>query len=190
MSLLQVDVGIRHPYPAIGGDTYYWWTEVYYLDGDDFSGYPAMRLAIRRAFGRSHTAYCSLQLLHFKDPPGRGNVIETVEGNFAEGFIPPSDDYAILINVAMVDFFDGDGNRFRKYIRQPFQPGDEADGLLTSTGIGRLENYASWVVDQGVFRTLHGGLLERYDISPRVHMRQLRHGTKRRERHLLAQEPF
>lgn len=187
VALTQVDTGIRHPYPEIGGDTYYFWTQVYYLDSDDFSDLNQMRIAVRRAIQRSLTSFCSIQLSQFKQPPGRGNVIATLSNGFAQGSVNPGPGSTRLITVGMVDYFDSANNRFRKYYRQPLRDSDMDGDMLSASGLAQIAEYADYVLGEGVFRTLHGGLLERYQISPRVHKWQLRHGTKRSERQILGE---
>lgn len=188
MALTQIDLGIRYPYPTFGGDTYYYWTSVYYADSDDFTSLANMAFAVRSVAREGLTNYCSLQLSNLKQPPGRGNIVYVHHNNFTAGSVISDGSYAILIQVGMVDFFDADGNRFRKYYRQPLRRVDVDGDMLSSTGIANITHYADTVMADGRFRTLHGGLLDNYTVSPRIHKWQLRHGTKRRLERLLEQE--
>lgn len=86
-----------------------------------------------------------------------------------------------LFNVARVDFPAGTGRPSRKYLRLPIAEEDQDNGTFTSTFVSLInQNYGVVLGDIDEFVDVDGEPLGTGICQPKVGMRQLRRGSKKR----------
>ncbi|MGV1080889.1 MAG: hypothetical protein ACOYD1_13810 [Candidatus Nanopelagicales bacterium] len=181
MTLNQYDCGKRVPYTP-NPDGYYYWSSTYYVDSADFSNTAAMT-ALVTSFEKLIT--CSnvqMTTWHRKIPPGRGNIVASFSQFLQTGLRPIGTDGYSLLNIARWSLVAASGAKSYKYIRLPLRPIDCTGVLLSSSGFTLQNASLSNFLSTGKFRNQYGSPYVSGSVSPFIHMWQLRHGTKRRER--------
>ena len=185
MNLVQVDFCKRVPYSPLASDFYYW-TNVYYMDADDFL---TLGLLVGRAqfFEQARlTEDAELIQCDVKDPPGRGNVIFTTDNFFGQTGVLPSEGEYSLLNIARWTFRSSTGRYSYRLNRQPLRPSD-MDGMnLSDSGYALQLSRCQSLVNTGQVYNSHGELLVSGSVDRRLHMWQLRDGTRRRQRNPLS----
>jgi hypothetical protein len=185
VNLVQVDFCKRVPYsPNPSG--YYYWTNVYYLDADDF---PTLNLVVNRVQSFEVirlTEDVELWEATLKDPPGRGNVVLKVSNFFGQtGEVPSEGEYSLL-NVARWTFRSSTGRYSYRLNRMPLRPSDMDGPNLSDSGFAFQQLRASSLVNSGQVYNSYGELLVSASVDRRLHMWQLRDGTRRRRRNPLT----
>lgn len=176
--LTQFDMLKGFPYPSNPSGWYYW-TSVLYVDSDDFDNQSQMILAV---LGRERL--CSRENIHYwgyriKQPPGRGNVVLTASfTGTGTGSLPAIADPQILC-IARWTLADSFGHKTYRLVRYPIGTSEIEGDRLTPAGLLRQQTSINTFLATNIFRNKYGRVLETGAASPRVHMWQLRHGTKR-----------
>lgn len=184
MSVVQIDWQLRHPYDA-NPDGWYYWTNTYYLVAADPLDFPSYvpRIETPMLYGMLHETQANR--LKVTMPPHSNTVLENAfsfnhVGN--KGSLP-----TILENVARVNFFIGETYASYKLLRGCIGNSEiEADGTLNATTRANLQrDYADGLIANGLTDDT-GTEFTSAVVSPLLHHWQLRHGTKRRQRVVIA----
>jgi len=97
------------------------------------------------------------------------------------GGVVTTEEYLPLFNVARVDFPAGTGRPSRKYLRLPVLESVQVNGVFTSSFIAANNAaYGTPLGDIDEFVDVDGEPLGTSVLQPKVGMRQLRRGSKRR----------
>jgi len=73
-----------------------------------------------------------------------------------------------------------------RFWREGFLETDADGQVWTSTALARSQSKVDVMAESGYVCSLHGGIIDSIVCDPRVAMRQLRHGTKRRATRVLT----
>lgn len=185
MTLWQVDWGKRIPYPGMA-DGYYYWSSTYYLDRSDFATDHDLT---SECYDIEQITTCdNVEQTYFnvKHSPGRGGVVSTTYQFHQTGFVPIGDGSWSLITIARWNLYSTTGRPTRKYIRMPLREVDMAGDMLSSSGYALQVAKLNSFLAHGPFRNAYGERLVMGEVSPFLHPWQLRHGTKRSRRPVIA----
>lgn len=185
MPVYQVDYQCRYPHEDTD-DGYYYWTNCYYTVADNpidaevnLNGIMTNMYTVACIVG-VETLFCQV-----KSPPGRQAplYIDPLGDIFG---VLPAPDGGLLTNTVRVYGLVAGRQVWYKRWRVPLRPSD-IDGLVLEGSFhAYLEANFSALAAAGVLTTVTGDVIEEIHVSPRVHMWQLRHGTKRRARPVFA----
>lgn len=178
MALTQFDILKSLPYPALPSGRYYW-TTVAYVDSDDWSNQNQMILHVlqrERLITRANVRFDGYTI---KRPPGRGNIILQADPTPApNGSLAAVADPQI-ISIARWTLRDNQNHPTYRLVRYPLGTEDIDADMLSASGYARQVASLNTFLATGTFRSKYGRVLTAGTVSPRVHMWQLRHGTKR-----------
>lgn len=184
MPVMQIDWQLRYPYAA-NPDGHYYWTNTYYLVTPDPLDFPAYipRIETPMLYGMLHD--CQANRLLVTTPPHSGIVQENAFSFNHAGNKSSMD--TILENVARVHFFIGAEYAGYKILRACIGTEEiEPDGTLNATTRANLQrDYADGLIANGLTND-QGIEYSSAVVSPLIHHWQLRHGTKRRQRVVIA----
>jgi len=97
------------------------------------------------------------------------------------GTAPVNGDLLPLFNVMRVDFnVSGGGRPSRKYYRLPMGEFDQANGTITSGALSVWNAAVANLATGGYYRDVDGQVIIDASVYPKVGMRQLRRGSKRK----------
>lgn len=184
MALRQYDIVKRIAYPPNPGGYYYWSTTLYYDTADFGSAAQALNRALN--VDRIHTIdQAQYMKVVVKEPPGRGNVIQTVTPFSTFGMIASTTEPFSLINVMRLQMFYDDDRHSYRYMRMPILDIWTAGESLTPYLLARAASYINNQKAVSGFpaaRNQYGGSCTAGLSPTKLSMWQLRHGTLRRER--------
>lgn len=181
MDLIQIDCCKSFPYDPNPSGLYYW-TSVYYADLDEFLGYPQVISTFFQIEQFAMLDSTKFVQMNIKNPPGRGNIVYTVDNFFGQGGLTDDTDNYSLIMAARWHFWDDQGRYSWRLNRGPIR-GIEMEGNNLSD-YGHFRNEAiinSWRARCTPYNS-HGAEITRFEVAPKIAMWQLRHGTKRSRR--------
>lgn len=184
MTVVQIDWQFRYPYAA-NPDGFYYWTNNYFLDVADPMDFPSYVPRIQNVARQGMMNSGKFNRILVTSPPHSGTVLENAF-SFNTGGNRTSLD-TILENVVRVHFFIGSKYASYKLLRAAVGTSEiEPDGSLNPTTLAYLQTYYAdaaitngWCDDAGVLYTSAV-------VQPKIHHWQLRHGTKRRQRVVIA----
>jgi hypothetical protein len=185
LALWQIDWGKRVPYP-LSPDGYYYWSSTYYLRREDFASDHDL---IDRVYNIEQITTCTnvqMTWANVKHSPGRGGVVATLNGFLQHGLVPLGTGIWSIITIARWDLWSTTGRRTRKYIRMPLRESDMAGDMLSTSGMFAQQAKINTFLGVGPFRNAYGERLTVGRVSPFLHPWQLRHGTKRSHRPVIA----
>jgi len=178
MNLVQVDILKSLPY-APNPSGRYFYTTVVYADRDNYVSYTTMA---NNMYSRESLITRENVWFHgfrFHDPPGRGNIAFTVSySSPGEGSQPPVDNFS-LITIARWTLVSVTGRKTYRLSRAPLDITQIDGEYLTPAAVLHEQTMLNTFCGPDVFYNKYGELLSHGIVSPRVHMWQLRHGTKR-----------
>lgn len=184
MALWQIDMQMGVPFDPNSSGIYYW-TEVYYLDPSDFPSQQAIVNKMWAVMAITHLDVTQTYRMQIKSQPGRDNVIYTENHLNDYGHIPTGSNGYSMINISRWRTGYADGTRSYKLRRMPLRPSDMDGMRLSVSGLAQQNANLNALAFGTHFRGLSGSPWTVCVISPRVHMWQLRDGTKRRNRPVL-----
>lgn len=185
MSLWQIDWGKRIPYSGTP-DGYYYWSSTYYLLREDFASDHDL---ITECYNIEQITTCTnvqQTRFHIKHSPGRGGVVATGNQFLQPGLVPLGTGSWSILSIARWDLWSETGRRTRKYIRMPLRQSDMLGDLLSPSGMATQVPKLNSFLANGPFRNAYGEKLVQGRVSPFIHPWQLRHGTKRSRRPVIA----
>lgn len=184
MPVVQLDWQLRYPYAA-NPDGYYYWTNTYFLDVSDPYDFPAYVPLVETPMWQGMLESCQVNRLLVRMPPHSDFVLENAYAFNHPGY--RADYETILENVARVHFFIGDRYASYKLLRAAVGTNEyEPDGTLNPTTRANLQlYYADGLIANGITDD-EGTPFTSAVVSPKLHHWQLRHGTKRRQRVVIA----
>lgn len=185
LDLWQVDVSKRVAYSG-NPSGYYYWTSTYYMDRDAYISIDQMAGRVNVLEELITTTKCERQIMHFKNPPGRGNVVAT-RGPFDDNFGLIADDgnHSLFV-ISRWLLRSASGRLSWRLNRAPLRYIDFDGDFLTSTGLVRQQAGINLLVSQARWFNSYGELITSGSVTGRVGYWQLRDGTKRRRRDPLA----
>lgn len=185
MAVYQVDVQMSIPYAAGYAGRYYW-TWVYYVlaTNDTEAANRALSQTANQARSNTTTTvhYHGYQIT---SPPRSGIVTRAytpldLAGLRATGALLP------LENVMKQRMYSGRALVGWRFWREGFLETDADGQVWTLTALARSQSKVDVMAEPGYVCSLHGAIIDSIVCDPRVAMRQLRHGTKRRARRVLT----
>lgn len=182
--LYQIDLWKSVPWDGAPAGRYAW-SSTYYYDRDDFSTLRDMWLrafSVDRIVTLSEVAYTKVVL---KSPPGRANIVATIDAAPNVGFITgQGSDYNLLtVGRLLTDY--ADGRRSYRYWRAPLPDAWHAEGVLGATAWSWLQGYGNNLRAVSGFpasRNVYGSPMISFTAPRKVYGWQMRHGTLRRAR--------
>lgn len=178
MALYQFDWLKSMPYSPNPSGRYYW-TNVMYLESTDFPNVPQM---INHALSKEKIicrANINVEGYRLKTPPGRGNVVSTVDFSILQPGGQPAIANPYLLTIARWTLIDDLGRKSYRLVRYPLGEADIIDGKLSPLAMTRQQASLGTYLITGTMRNSYGRVLTTGSVSPLAHMWQLRHGTKR-----------
>lgn len=184
MDLIQIDVCKSFPYTPNPSGLYYW-TSVYYADLDEFFDYADVIATFFQIEQFGMLASCKFVQMDIKNPPGRGNIVYTVDNFFGQGGLTANTTQYSLITAARCHFWDDEGRYSWRLFRGPLRGIDMEGDRLSSAGLLRCNAFLNGWQTRATMYNSHGSQITRKEVEPRLAMWQLRHGTKRSRRNPL-----
>lgn len=185
MAIWQIDWEKRVPYPGMA-DGYYYWTSTYYLRREDFATEHDLTSECYAIEQLTTCTNVEQTYFNIKHAPGRGGVVSTVYQFHQHGLVPLGTGFWSLITIARWDLWSTTGRRTRKYIRMPLRESDMLGDLLSPSGLAAQQSKLNSFLANGPFRNAYGERLVQGRVSPFLHPWQLRHGTRRSRRPVIA----
>jgi len=183
MALTKVQWQLRYPYLG-NPDGYYYWTNAYFkdvVDPTDFTAYiPDMEQIVIQA----SLFECQVNWLRVQSPPESDPPLEDVFAfnHFGESAYSGG---TILENVARVNLYVGVEYVGYRLLRAAVPTDLIVDGRISSGILSSLQSGYADALIANEQTTRDGRLLTSAVVDGRIHMWQLRHGTKRRHRGVL-----
>lgn len=185
MVLWQVDMGKRVPYDP-NPDGFYYWTSVYYLDRADYSSDGALFTDASQCEQLTCLSIVHGTVGHVKHTPGRGPVSSSINRfNVAGGITYDGSGYSLL-NVARVELRSTTGRYSYKLVREPLMGSQQDGNRLVQVGVPSITAQIAGCLATAPLRNKYGERITSFHVDPLLHMWQLRHGTKRRERAVIV----
>lgn len=179
MALTQVDLLKSMPYASLPSGRYYWTTTLY-TESTLFTSDANLALYAVTREKLITRANVDFEGLRVKRPPGRANIVLQQDFTFGQPGAQTAVANPFLINIARWTLRDDFGHVTYRLHRFPLGEG-EFDGLkLTSAAYAVQQNMLNGFLFPARWYNHHGNVLTSGQVSPLVHMWQLRHGTKRR----------
>ena len=185
MAVVQVDAQLSVP-ESFGLSGRYYWTWVNYFDVANplaFNGtIDSYMENTGRGFVDSTIRYDGYVTTY---PPRSGNVIvnrlgQNLAGHRTAGTLLP------ITNIMRMSLWSGDRVVGYRLWRAGFHDTDIAGQLWEDSILTTVRGFALVPLSGGFASSLRGDILTNLTIDKRVHMANLRHGTKRRARKVLA----
>lgn len=184
MPVVQVDYQLRYPY-AENPDGYYYWTQSVYLVAETPLDFPSYIFRVQQPMSQGMMNTVKFNRLLVRMPPHSDTVLENAFAFNVGGNITPGD--TILENIMRVHFFIGEQYASYKLLRGCVATSEiMPDGTIDPVKVAYVQAYYAdaaitnqWTNDQGVAFTSA-------IVQPTIHHWQLRHGTKRRQRVVIA----
>jgi hypothetical protein len=184
MPVVQLSWQFRHPYPG-NPDGYYYWTQKLYANPADPTDFPSYVGALEEPYFTWHLFKTQINRLRITMPPGSNTVLENAFA-FNHNGNNTRDLPTILQNVARANLWVG-----TQYVGYKLLRGMIGTEEITNGEIGfgiwfALQTY--WgpaLIDAGL-TTSDGTPIDRIEVDRQIHHWQLRHGTKRRQRVVIA----
>jgi len=185
VTLYQVDYEFRFPYVE-NPDGYYYWTNAFYVEQT------TPIAAITSCNGRlsnivHHTCLlgveCTGHQVH--TPPGSGDVVYVDPGSTLAGSLSPIGVGPLINSVHILFLAAGSVVGWKRW-RVPLRTSDiDGDYIATAFWLD-LQDYWSGALSSPVLRSRTGVLIDEILVDRKIHMWQLRHGTKRRSRPVIV----
>lgn len=162
-----------------GIDGYYYWEQCGWVNSDDWSSTADMHQNIAAAVQQYYTSQVRQHSTRFYFPGTNTVFASFVYGTPGHGELSPAENYNLLI-CARWRMHAEDGSYSYHLHRMPV--GDESliDGVWSDDGFTRQVATLNTFIDDGIWRSSTGSLLDKGELAPLPVPWQLRHGTKRR----------
>lgn len=181
MSTLQIDQLVSVLVNPDSTDRYYW-SEVFYVDSSDTSGFPGWNVDMLFTMESLHIRNVTLHGYRVHEAPGDNTIIAShVYSPPRTGLVGPVWGNYTLLNIARWTIYT-EGRKTYKLHRMPMRDIDLDGDMLSTGGWLRSQGAANSMVATGKFRNRYGELITSIEVDRKVHMWQLRHGVKRRTR--------
>ncbi len=159
-----------------------YWTNRYIVSAADLGAattYAAFYYDRERLIHSSNVLFTKYRV---SDMDPMTDIYQIVQPNAYGSRAFGAQEYLPLFCVVRVDFTAvGGGRPSRKYLRTPIYEGDQLNGALAATYISFIEtNYSNQLVLDTSFVDVDGQDLNSGQVFPKVGMRQLRRGSKRK----------
>lgn len=181
----QMDIEFRAPYPDTD-DGYYYWTNTWYSPKDTDSAAFTSFLRMQTWIAARTTTDCQRVKATFKRSPGPGGVYFTQNLLNFPGTYPAGTEGYTLLGSARIRFYSegrlAGYKRWRMPIRNDQVVGDRLDPAL----IAHLADGWAPILPLGHMCNVNGLVIDAIEVDPLIHKWQLRHGTKRRSRVVIA----
>lgn len=181
MVLWQIDAGKRVSY-APNPDGFYYWTSVWYLDRADYSNDNSLYTDVSQAEALTCLTIVQGTQFNVKHAPGRGGVVTVIDRTLNFGGIPYDGSGYSMINVARCTWRSNTGRYSYKLVRLPLMASQMSGRYLVGVGVPNVQAMINGVLATAPIRNQYGERIISGKVDPLIHMWQLRHGTKRRER--------
>lgn len=158
------------------------WTNRYIVEADDLTSATALASVYLGAEGAVHSAMVTITRARVSSMVEGDDVYQIIQVN-QQGLRAQNLEYLPLFNVVRVDFTAvGGGRPSRKYLRLPIYEPDTSGGSFVSTFQTLIEtSYVAPLIAAGaMYRDVDGQSFSSGQIYPRVAMRQLRRGSRRK----------
>jgi hypothetical protein len=183
--LYQIDYQVRVPYPG-NEDGYYYWTNAWIVD-------VANNVAALAAAGKIDLCHDSCMThavqqvrMQLKQPPGMGNVYSTVSlGNEPCDFPEGTSGYTLLSYIR-VNLYAGGRQVGYKRWRMPTRLEDIEGPYIASFPQAAIQSAFNELIEENVLAGRDGSLITSAEVDPLLRPWQLRHGTERRNRVVIA----
>lgn len=184
--LYQADWELRTPWPS-NPDGYYYWTNVYYIEADDEADLISHAFAITQLTLDSHSPLVQNHRWQFRTPPGS----EIIAGGYPLydtvcRFGGVKSTRSVYSCVRINGYIGGRLVWYKRY-RVCLAPDEIFQIYLTPSTFAYFASNIIPELEALPLRTRDGSPIERYAVSPVVVSWQLRDGTKRRERTVIAE---
>lgn len=184
MTLMQLDYQLRAAYPA-NPDGYYYWTNTFYFDYDMV---PSSHSALYKTIvGLSHIHSIHVFRNRFRlIAPPHGTTVLLNAGELNQHCDQADVTSFVLENVARVSFWIGERYVGYKLLRGCVGTDEIIDGIIDEGRRLEIEGQiGEWWLGAPLL-TASGETIERATVDRSIHHWQLRHGTKRRQRVVIA----
>lgn len=184
MDLIQTDIELRIPL-VDQTDGFYYWTHSWIYDLDNP---PVGITSLQQIYGMHHLATLSnVQPVRQQrtQPPYSGTPFFKVTSLGDHGLLAAGESWSIFNTVRMTFLSGGRAVGYKRW-RVPLRDIDIVDGMLSPT----MYNLFNTTIGPGLITaricSRNGEPIDQVVVSPRVHEWQWRHGTKRRNRHVIV----
>lgn len=173
MPLFSIDI------EKVYGET---WTNRYICEADDLASATSLSSVYLGAEAAIHSNIVTISRARISSMAEGDDAYQIVQVN-TQGSRNTTGETLPLWNVVRVDFTAiGGGRPSRKYLRLPIYEGDQASGALGNTIMSLVEtSYVTpLIAPSAMYRDVDGQSFASGQVFPRVAMRQLRRGSRRR----------
>jgi len=182
--LEQADIELR--IPLLGQtDVYYYWTHSWIYDLDNP---PIGITSLQQIYGMHHLGTLSnvrpIRQQRTR-PPYSGTPYFKIEGLGDAGLQAAGESWSIFNTVRMTFYADGKAVGYKRW-RVPLRDIDIVDGVLSPTMFNLFHTTIAPGLLTARICSRNGLPIDHIEVSPRVHEWQWRHGTKRRNRHVIV----
>lgn len=158
-----------------------YWTNVYYVEADTLAlatAHAADIVDLEKATTYDVVTFTKALITPIPNP---GNAFATLPINDTGDLVVGTSDLLPLFNVVRVDLIVGEGRPSRKYLRTPVAEDWTTAGSFTTAVLNDINTrYAAPLVALGFVTDESGNPIVGSSVYPKVAMRQLRRGSKRR----------
>lgn len=181
----QLDYQMRAPYPP-NEDGYYYWTNAWIVNASSDSMAIIRINQVDAAVDGMTLTVVEQVRLNAKRSPGVGGVYHSISLGLEDGDVPTGTSGYLLINYMKVDLYVGERLAGYKRWRMPFRIEDLDGERWTPAAQSIVQSRFNELVAQSTLAARSGEVITGAVVDPLVRQWQLRHGTKRRDRRVIA----